>query len=81
MSGTFQLTFNGQTTPLINAAATAEELRSALETLDGITTTAVSRDYAVAAIGGDTEAGDLDITFGSQSAQCSTGENTARPSN
>lgn len=41
MSGTFQLSFNGETTPLINAAASAEELRSALETLDSITTTAV----------------------------------------
>lgn len=69
MSGTFRLAFNGEMTPLINAAASAEELRSALETLNGITTTKVSRDYAVAAVGGESE---LDVTFGSQSAQCSS---------
>lgn len=69
MSGTFQLSFNGETTPFINAAASAEELRSALETLDGITTTAVSRDYAVAAVDGGIS--ELDVTFGSQSAECS----------
>lgn len=69
MSGTFRLEFNGETTPLINAAASAEELRSALETLDGITTTAVSRDYAVAVVSEDSE---LDVTFGSQSVQCSS---------
>lgn len=74
MSGTFQLAFNGETTPLINAAATAEELRAALESLDSITTTAVSRDYAVSAVGGETAGGDLDLTFGSQSATCSNGE-------
>lgn len=69
MSGTFQLAFNGETTPFINAAASAEELRSALEMLNSITTTAVSRDYAVAAVGGGSE---LDVTFGSQSAECSS---------
>ena len=74
MSGTFQLAFNGETTPLINAAATAEELRAALESLDSITTTAVSRDYAVTAVGGETTGGDLDLTFGSQSATCSNGK-------
>lgn len=41
MSGTFQLAFNGETTPLVNAAASAEELRSAVEALDSITTAAV----------------------------------------
>lgn len=74
MSGTFQLTFNGETTPQINAVATAEELRSALETLRKITTAVVSRDYAVTAIGADTGAYDLDITFGSQRALCAHGE-------
>lgn len=78
MSGTFQLAFNGETTPLINAAATAEELRAALESLDSITTTSVSRDYAVTAVGGETGWGDLDLTFGSQSAQCATGERAFR---
>lgn len=73
MSGTFQLVFNGETTPVINAAATAEELRSALESLNGITTTAVSRDLSVSEVGGDTGAGDVDLTFGGQSAQCSRG--------
>lgn len=74
MSGTFRLAFNGETTPFINAAATAEELRSALEALDSITTAAVSRDFSVMAIGGESGAGDLDLTFGSLSAECSIGE-------
>lgn len=74
MSGTFQLAFNGETTPVINAAATAEELRTALESLAGLTTVKVSRDYAVSEIGGSTGSGHLDLTFGSQSAHCSNGE-------
>lgn len=74
MSGTFQLAFNGETTPVINAAATAEELRTALESLDGLMTVGVSRDYAVSEIGGSMGLGDLDLTFGSQTVSCSNGE-------
>lgn len=74
LSGTFQLTFDGETTEPINAAASAAEVRSALETLSRITTTVVSRDYAVSPIGHDTDAAYLDLTFGSQTAECSTGE-------
>lgn len=74
ISGIFQLSFNGETTGAVNAAATAEEVRSALESLSGITTAAVSRDYSVEAIGGDTGAADLNVTFGSQTAECSYGE-------
>lgn len=76
MSGTFQLAFNGETTPVINAAASAEDLRSALETLDGITTAAVSRDYAVAPVGGESAGAELDLTFGSQNVQCTSGGGT-----
>lgn len=74
LSGTFQLSFNGETTGAVNAAATAEEVRSALESLSGITTAAVSRGYSVEAMGGDTGAADLNVTFGSQTAWCSNGE-------
>lgn len=74
LSGTFQLAFDGETTEAINAAASAEEVRSALESLSRITTTVVSRDYAVTPIGDDTGAADLDLTFGSQTAECSNGE-------
>lgn len=73
MSGTFQLSFNGETTPVINAAASAEDLRSALETLNGVTTAEVSRDLAVAAVGGDGGGAELDLTFGSQDVQCTSG--------
>lgn len=76
MSGTFQLAFNGGTTPVINAAASAEDLQSALEMLNGITTAAVSRDYAVAAVGGESGGAELDLTFGSQNAQCTSGSGT-----
>lgn len=76
MSGTFQLAFNGETTPVINAAASAEDLRSALEMLNGITTAAVSRDYAVAAVGSDNGGAELDLTFGSQNVECSGGSGT-----
>lgn len=76
MSGTFQLTFNGETTSVINAAASAEELRSALEALASVNTVAVSRDYSVTPVGGDTGEIGLDITFGSQSVQCSSGAGT-----
>lgn len=74
ISGTFQLAFNGETTTPINAAASAEDVRFALESLSGITTAAVSRDYAVTAMGDNTGAANLDLTFGSQSAQCTSGE-------
>ncbi len=76
MSGTFQLIFNGETTSVINAAASAEELRSALEALDSVNTAAVSRDYSIVAVGGDTGDADLDVTFGSQSVECSSGSGT-----
>lgn len=73
MSGTFQLAFNGETTPVINAAASAEDVRSALEMLTGITTAAVTRDYAVAAVGGESGGAELDLTFGSQDVLCTSG--------
>lgn len=74
LSGTFRLACNGETTEAINAAASAEDVRSALESLSVITTAVVSRDYAVVAIGGNTRNADLDLEFGSQIAQCSNGE-------
>lgn len=74
MSGTFQLSFDGETTAPMNAAATAEDVRLALEALAGITTAAVSREYSVTPVGGDTGAADLDLTFGSQNAHCANGE-------
>lgn len=61
-------------TPLINAAATAKNLRAALEALDSVTTAVVSRDYTAKAVGGDTKEGDVDLVFGSQKAECSSGE-------
>ena len=74
MSGTFQLQFHGEMTPVINAAATAEELRTALESLRDITTVSVFRDHAVSEMGESAGLGNLDLTFGSQSARCSSGE-------
>lgn len=78
LSGTFQLSFNGETTPAINAAASAEEVRFALESLAGITTAAVSRDFAVRAVDANSGDGGLDVTFGSQTATCSTGGDEER---
>lgn len=81
MSGTFQLAFNGETTTVINAAASAEDVRYALENLSGIATAAVSRDYAVAVVGGASGGAELDLTFGSQDVQCTSGSATvAAPS-
>lgn len=78
MSGTFRLTFNGETTPVINAAASAEDLRSALEALNGVATAVVSRDFAVAVVGGESGGSELDLTFGSQNAQCTSGSGTVQ---
>ncbi|KAG5186910.1 hypothetical protein JKP88DRAFT_308703, partial [Tribonema minus] len=45
-SGTFQLAYGDATTAPLNAAASAFEVRVALEGLDGISTVSVARDYS-----------------------------------
>ncbi|CAM9134345.1 unnamed protein product [Discosporangium mesarthrocarpum] len=67
ISGTFQLSLNGETTSPINAEATAAELRSALEGLKGVTTIAVERELAVSEVQGVA----LNVTFGALQALCS----------
>jgi hypothetical protein len=64
-SGTFQLAYAGATTAPINAAASAADVRYALEALPAVLTVAVERDVSVEAIGAL-----LDVTTGSQSAAC-----------
>merc|ERR1711871_1787840 len=45
-SGTFQISYNGATTGAIHAAASATDLREAVENLPDINTVHVTRDYA-----------------------------------
>ena len=69
MSGSFRLTYGGDTTGLINAAAEAVTVRDALEALPSITTCAVSRDESRRALA----AGTLDAVQGQGHVTCSAG--------
>jgi hypothetical protein len=64
-SGTFQLAYAGAITAPINAAASAADVRYALEALPAVVTVAVDRDVSVKALGAV-----LSVTAGFLSATC-----------
>jgi autotransporter-associated beta strand protein len=65
-AGTFRLTFNGQSTPLLSATATAQQVQSALNALstigpNGVTVTLIAGTYYVVFNGGNLASADQSL--------------------
>ncbi|EQC27008.1 hypothetical protein SDRG_15222 [Saprolegnia diclina VS20] len=69
LSGTFQLTFNGATTPPLNAQSAAIDVRVALESLPAIRTASVAQSYATTAL-----VGTVDVVQGQLYVTCASGQ-------
>ena len=69
VSGIFQLAYEGATTPLLNAHASAVEMKHALESLEGVETVTVSRNFGFTKIDGVA----VDGTYGYAGLKCSAG--------
>ncbi|CAK4149084.1 unnamed protein product [Aphanomyces euteiches] len=69
MSGTFQLAFQGSTTPPMNSQSSAMDIRVALETLSGIQTAAVTRSLSFQIVSGT-----VDAQQGQMFVTCSAGQ-------
>jgi len=70
--GTFQLTYNGETTDIISAQASATEVRIALESLDSVETVSVDRSYSKVKLDFDVE-----VAYGDYSFACSNASTCA----
>lgn len=69
VSGIFQLSYEGEITPILNADATAIEVKHALESLGAIDTVTVERDFAAVKLDGV----GVDATYGYAGLKCSAG--------
>lgn len=67
-TGTFQLSYNGATSGAINAAASATDVREALESLPDVNTVHVSREYA-----GEELSYKVSAIVGSTTLSCASG--------